>query len=67
MPRQEPTPDRRATARPAADRRARQNLRELCDEVIASHRVATSRDVITPADRTEAARVLASVAPLGPR
>ena len=68
MSRSEPTPDRRTADRPdAADRRARPKLRELCDEVLASHRVATERDPISDADRAEAARLLAEVAPLGPR
>jgi hypothetical protein len=66
--RSEPTPDRRTADRPdATDRRERQKLRELCDEVLASHRAATERDPISEADRAEAARVLADVAPLGPR
>ena len=63
MSRSEPTPDRRTADRlDAADRRARPKLRELCDEVLASHRAATDRDVISDADRAEATRVLADVA-----
>lgn len=38
------------------DRRTRPRLRELCDEVLASFRVATDRDLFTDADR-RAARV----------
>ena len=68
MSRSEPTPDRRTADRPeTAERRARPKLRELCDEVLASHRAATAGDPITAADRAEAARVLADVAPFGPR
>ena len=36
------------------DRRTRLRLRELCDEVLASHRVASDRDLFTDADRREA-------------
>ena len=69
MARHEPSPDRRtAGARPAAaDRRARANLRDLCDEVLASHRVANARDVISDADRREAATLLATITPFGAR
>ena len=68
MPRHEPMPDRRNGARPKADdRRARPKLRDLCDEVLASHRAANEREVISDADRAEATRLLAEVAPLGPR
>ena len=68
MSRSEPTPDRRTADRPdATDRRARPKLRELCDEVLASHRAANEREVISDADRSEAARLLADVAPFGPR
>ena len=68
MSRPDPTPDRRAAGRPNADdRRARPKLRELCDEVLASHRVANEREVISDADRAEAERLLATVAPLGSR
>ncbi len=45
------------------DRRTRLRLRELCDEVIASHRAATGRDPIDAGDRVEAERLLAGVAP----
>jgi hypothetical protein len=47
----------------AADRRTRLRLRELCDEVIASYRVATDRDVLTENDRAAARALLQSVAP----
>ena len=48
----------------SSDRRNRRRLRELCDEVLASYRVASDRDVITEHDRADARRVLASIAPL---
>lgn len=47
-----------------ADRRRRRHLRELCDEVLASYRVASDRDVITDADRQEAKAIMARVAPI---
>ena len=61
------------TARGAAprlatiDRRSRRRLRELCDEVLASYRVARERDPISDGDRREAQQLLATVAPLGAR
>lgn len=36
------------------ERRQRSRLRELCDEVLASYRVANGRDLFTEADRAEA-------------
>ena len=60
-----PTDDRRTTA---ADRRTRGRLRELCDEVIASHRVATARDPIAEDERREAQALLAQIQPtIAPR
>lgn len=47
----------------AADRRSRLRLRDLCDEVLASYRVARERDLWSVAERTEAQRMLAAVAP----
>jgi hypothetical protein len=56
--------DRRSEDRPeAAPRRTRVNLRELCDEVIASHRVAAEADPLTPEDRAAAQVLLAQIAP----
>jgi hypothetical protein len=49
----------------SSDRRNRRRLRELCDEVLASYRIASDRDVITESDRADARQVLASIAPLG--
>lgn len=46
------------------DRRSRERLRELCDEVLASYRAATNRDALSPSERAEADRLLARVAPL---
>jgi hypothetical protein len=56
--------DRRAARRPdAVARRTRLRLRELCDEVLASYRVATDRDPLTPSDREAARSLLARVTP----
>ena len=49
----------------SSERRSRRRLRELCDEVLASYRVASERDVITDADRADARMMLANIAPLG--
>jgi len=48
-----------------SDRRNRRRLRELCDEVLASYRLASDRDVISESDRADARAMLASIAPLG--
>ena len=47
-----------------ADRRTRMRLRELCDEVLASYRVAKARDLFDENERNEARAVLARIAPL---
>ena len=47
-----------------SERRNRRRLRELCDEVLASYRVASDRDVISESDRAAAQMVLAQIAPL---
>ncbi|MFL5576443.1 MAG: hypothetical protein ACJ79S_10795 [Gemmatimonadaceae bacterium] len=54
-------PDRRAARRHSAERRTRAHLRDLCDEVLASYRVATDRDPLTEADRREAQALLTSL------
>jgi hypothetical protein len=46
------------------DRRRRTRLRELCDEVLASFRVASDRDPISEQDRKAAMELLPRVAPL---
>ena len=56
--------DRRGEDRAdATPRRTRPHLRELCDEVIASHRVAAEADPLTPEDRAEAEALLATITP----
>jgi hypothetical protein len=48
----------------STDRRERQRLRDLCDEVIASFRVASGRDPISDQDRAEASLILPGMTPL---
>ena len=58
--------DRRAFARPAdtSDRRQKSRLRDLCDEVLASFRVASDRELISLEDRMVASEILAQMTPL---
>jgi hypothetical protein len=42
----------------SAERRSRLRLRDLCDEVIASYRIAIGDDPISAVDRAEAAALL---------
>ena len=46
------------------NRRTRNRLRELCDEVLASHRVAKARELFAEDERNEARAVLARIVPL---
>jgi len=50
-----------------ADRRNRHHLRELCDEVLASFRVARDRDLFDDRQRSEAKAMLARIVPGTPR
>ena len=55
----------RHSVRPVgAERRTRIRLRELCDEVLASHRCAKGDDMLSAVERQEAASFLARIAPL---
>lgn len=45
------------------DRRQRGRLRELCDEVLASFRVARSRELISERELAESREMLASMTP----
>ena len=58
-----PTDRRAADRTESSTRRTRLRLRELCDEVLASHRVATGRAPLTDDDRATAAALLDRVAP----
>jgi len=54
-----------AGPRPVTDnRRTRHRLRELCDEVLASYRVAQARELFAEDERNEARAVLARIVPL---
>lgn len=54
----------RGPRRARGDRRTRVHLRELCDEVLASYRVARGEDVISDDDRHAAEELLRDVTPL---
>ena len=53
----------RGPRRARGDRRTKYRLRELCDEVLASRRVARGEDVISNEDRELAGQLLRQVAP----
>ena len=46
------------------NRRMRNRLRELCDEVLASYRAAGARELFAEDERNEARAVLARIVPL---
>jgi len=48
---------------PRQERRQRNRLRELCDEVLASYRIATERDIFSDQDRSEAEALLKRLTP----
>jgi len=48
----------------SSDRRERRRLRDLCDEVLASFRVASNRDPISEQDRAAAMQLLPRLTPL---
>jgi hypothetical protein len=48
-----------------SDRRNHRRLRELCDEVLASHRVASGEDLFSDADRLAGAMIFSRIAPAG--
>jgi hypothetical protein len=55
-----PTGPRR---RSRTDRRVRSRLRELCEEVLASYRMAQGQDLVTPDEREQAEQMLRSLTP----
>lgn len=58
-------PDRRSDERQHSEgegRRHKLRLRELCDEVIASHRAARERDLFSDGDRAAARAMIGEVA-----
>lgn len=53
----------RGPRRARGDRRTRPRLRELCDEVLASYRVARGEEVVSREDREFANQLLSRLAP----
>lgn len=51
----------RSLRRRRSERRTRWRLRELCDEVLASYRLAMGADLVTTEDRLLAGKVLRGV------
>jgi hypothetical protein len=56
-------PRRQRTDRRGGDRRTRSRLRELCDEVLASYRLAQGQDVLSSEERESAVEVLRNLTP----
>jgi hypothetical protein len=56
-------PRRHREDRGTGDRRSRGRLRELCEEVLASYRVAQGEDLVTAEDRQVAEQVLRGLTP----
>jgi hypothetical protein len=56
-------PRRQRTDRRNADRRTRGRLRELCDEVLASYRLAQGDQLLTTEERDSARHILRRVTP----
>jgi hypothetical protein len=50
-----------AANQPPSDRRRRTHLRELCDEVLASFRVAHGRDLISEQDRMDGKSLISRI------
>jgi hypothetical protein len=46
-----------------SERRTKERLRELCDEVLASYRLAVGEDLVTSEDREVAEQYLRSMTP----
>lgn len=49
--------------RTRSERRTKARLRELCDEVLASYRLAAGEDLVTPEDREVAEQYLRNMTP----
>jgi len=60
------TDRRHAERADSTSRRTRLRLRDLCDEVLASYRVATGRDPLSAIERDDARALLGRVAPRVP-
>jgi hypothetical protein len=57
-------PDSPISRRATSERRQRARLRDLCDEVLASFRLANGHDPISEQDRQEAKELMRGLAPL---
>lgn len=55
------TSRRTVAANSTNERRQRARLRELCDEVLASYRVARGQDLFSESERAEARQLLATM------
>ena len=55
--------DSMAPRRRSQDRRTRTRLRELCEEVLASYRLAQGQDLLSSEERESAQQVLRQLAP----
>ena len=57
----------KGAGRDGNERRTRNRLRELCDEVLASYRIAQGQDLVTAEDREAANQLLRSLTPRAAR
>ena len=57
------TSDINVQRRQRQDRRTRVRLRDLCDEVLASYRLAQGQDLLSPEERESARQVLRELTP----
>jgi len=57
------TSENKAPRRQRQDRRTRARLRELCDEVLASYRLAQGQDLLSQEERDSAYQVLRQLTP----
>ena len=53
----------RGPRRKSVDRRTRGRLRELCDEILASYRLAQGQDLLSAEDRRSAEELLKGLTP----
>ena len=56
-------PRRQRTDRRGGDRRTRSRLRDLCDEVLASYRLAQGQEVLSSEERDSAKQLLRQLTP----
>jgi hypothetical protein len=58
-----PTSEMKVQRRQRQDRRTKGRLRELCDEVLASYRLAQGQDLLSQEERESAKQVLRTMTP----